>query len=38
MEVELTGLKESYSRTYGGAVNNPINELCKIISSLKDEG
>ena len=39
MEVELTGPnRDLHSGTYGGAVNNPINELCKIISSLKDEG
>ena len=38
MEVELTGPnRDLHSGTYGGAVNNPINELCKIISSLKDE-
>tara|TARA_B100001559_G_scaffold314175_1_gene314207 strand:- start:1358 stop:2125 length:768 start_codon:yes stop_codon:yes gene_type:complete len=36
MEVELTGPnRDLHSGTYGGAVNNPINELCKIISSLK---
>ena len=38
MEVELTGPnRDLHSGTYGGAVNNPINELCKIISSLKNE-
>ena len=38
MEVELTGPnRDLHSGTYGGAVNNPINELCKIISSLKDD-
>ena len=38
MEVELPGPnRDLHSGTYGGAVNNPINELCKIISSLKDE-
>ena len=37
MEVELTGPnRDLHSGTYGGAVNNPINELCKIISSLKN--
>ena len=38
MELELTGPnRDLHSGTYGGAVNNPINELCKIISSLKDD-
>ena len=38
MEVELTGPnRDLHSGTYGGAVNNPINELCKIISSLKNK-
>ena len=38
MEVELTGPnRDLHSGTYSGAVNNPINELCKIISSLKDD-
>ena len=38
MEVELTGPnRDLHSGTYGGAVNNPINELCKIITSLKDD-
>ena len=38
LEVELTGPnRDLHSGTYGGAVNNPINELCKIIASLKDD-
>ena len=38
MEVELTGPnRDLHSGTYGGAVNNPINQLCEIISSLKDK-
>ena len=38
MEVELTGPnRDLHSGTYGGAVNNPINQLCEIIASLKDE-
>ena len=38
MEIELTGPnRDLHSGTYGGAVNNPINALCEIISSLKDE-
>ncbi len=38
MEVELTGPnRDLHSGTYGGAVNNPINELCKMISSLKSD-
>ncbi len=38
MEIELTGpSRDLHSGTYGGAVNNPINALCKIISSLKDD-
>jgi len=37
MEVELTGPnRDLHSGTYGGAVNNPINQLCEIIASLKD--
>ena len=36
LEVELEGPnRDLHSGTYGGAVNNPINELCKILSSLK---
>ena len=38
LEVELTGPnRDLHSGTYGGAVNNPINALCKIIASLKDD-
>lgn len=38
MEVEVTGPnRDLHSGTYGGAVANPINILCKMISSLKDE-
>ena len=35
MEVELTGPnRDLHSGTYGGAVNNPINELCKFILKI----
>lgn len=38
MEVEVTGSnRDLHSGTYGGAVANPINILCKMIYSLKDE-
>ena len=38
MQVELTGPnRDLHSGTYGGAVNNPINQLCEIIASLKDK-
>ena len=38
MEVELTGPnRDLHSGTYGGAVNNPINQLCEMIASLKDK-
>jgi len=38
LEIELTGPnRDLHSGTYGGAVENPINALCKMISSLKDE-
>ena len=38
MEVELTGPnRDLHSGTYGGAVNNPINQLCVMIASLKDK-
>ncbi len=38
MELEVTGPnRDLHSGMYGGAVDNPINVLCKIIASLKDE-
>ncbi len=38
MEVEVTGAnRDLHSGTYGGAVANPINILCDMIASLKDE-
>lgn len=38
MEVEVTGPnRDLHSGMYGGAVDNPVNALCKIIASLKDE-
>lgn len=38
VQVEVTGPnRDLHSGVYGGAVANPINELCKMISSLKDE-
>jgi acetylornithine deacetylase/succinyl-diaminopimelate desuccinylase-like protein len=38
MEVELTGPnRDLHSGVYGGAVANPINTLCKMIATLKDE-
>jgi len=38
LEVEITGPnRDLHSGTYGGAVANPINILCKMISALKDE-
>jgi acetylornithine deacetylase/succinyl-diaminopimelate desuccinylase-like protein len=38
MEVEVTGPdRDLHSGVYGGAVNNPINALCKMIASLHDE-
>lgn len=37
MEVEVTGPnRDLHSGVYGGAVANPINELCKMIASLHD--
>src|SRR5690606_34711831 len=37
MEVELTGPnKDLHSGTFGGAVANPINVLCRMIASLQD--
>lgn len=38
MEVEVTGAnRDLHSGTYGGAVANPINVLCSMIASMKDE-
>ncbi|MFT5337030.1 MAG: acetylornithine deacetylase/succinyl-diaminopimelate desuccinylase-like protein [Sphingobacteriales bacterium] len=38
VEVEVTGPnRDLHSGLYGGAVDNPINVLCKMIASLKDE-
>lgn len=38
IEVEVTGPdKDLHSGVYGGAVANPINVLCEMIASLKDE-
>lgn len=38
VEVELTGPnRDLHSGLYGGAVANPINTLCEMIASLKDE-
>ncbi|MCB0690642.1 MAG: dipeptidase [Saprospiraceae bacterium] len=38
LEVEVTGPnKDLHSGVYGGAVGNPINVLCDMISSMKDE-
>lgn len=38
MEVEVTGPnRDLHSGTYGGGVANPINTLCKMIDSLKDD-
>ena len=38
LEVEVTGPnKDLHSGVYGGAVGNPINILCDMIASLKDE-
>ncbi|MBN3581521.1 dipeptidase [Algoriphagus aestuarii] len=38
MEVEVTGAnRDLHSGTYGGAVANPINVLCAMIASMKDE-
>jgi acetylornithine deacetylase/succinyl-diaminopimelate desuccinylase-like protein len=38
LEVEVTGPnRDLHSGTYGGAVGNPINILCKMIASLTDE-
>lgn len=38
MEVEVIGSnRDLHSGTYGGAVANPINVLCDMIASMKDE-
>jgi len=38
IEVEVTGPnRDLHSGVYGGAVGNPINILCEMIASLKDE-
>ncbi|MDX1904772.1 MAG: dipeptidase [Thermonemataceae bacterium] len=38
LEVEVTGAnRDLHSGVYGGAVANPINTLCEMIASLKDE-
>lgn len=38
MEVEVTGPnKDLHSGTFGGAVANPINILCRMIASLQDK-
>ena len=38
LEVEVTGPnRDLHSGLYGGAVANPINILCEMISSMKDE-
>ncbi|MCZ2356489.1 MAG: dipeptidase [Bacteroidia bacterium] len=38
MEVEVIGPnRDLHSGVYGGAVDNPVNVLCEIIASLKDE-
>lgn len=38
LEVEVTGPnRDLHSGLYGGAVPNPINILCELIASLKDE-
>jgi len=38
MEVEVTGPnRDLHSGVYGGAVANPINQLCKMIASLHDD-
>ncbi len=38
LEVEVTGAnRDLHSGVYGGAVANPINVLCRMIASLKDE-
>lgn len=37
-EIEVTGPnRDLHSGIFGGAIANPINELCKLIASLQDE-
>ncbi|MDZ4746615.1 MAG: dipeptidase [bacterium] len=37
VQIDVTGPnRDLHSGSYGGAVNNPLNALCSIISSLKD--
>lgn len=38
VEVEVTGPnRDLHSGVYGGAIDNPINTMCEMIASLKDE-
>lgn len=38
VEIEVTGPnRDLHSGVYGGAVANPLNQLCKLIASLHDE-
>ncbi|GAB4425267.1 MAG: dipeptidase [Bacteroidia bacterium] len=38
LQVEVTGPnRDLHSGVYGGAIDNPINVLCEMIASLKDE-
>lgn len=38
VEVEMTGPnRDLHSGVYGGAIDNPINTMCEMIASLKDE-
>ena len=38
LEVEVTGPnRDLHSGVYGGSIDNPINVLCEMIASLKDE-
>ena len=38
VEVEVTGpSRDLHSGVYGGAVDNPVNVLCKMIDALKDK-
>ncbi len=38
IEVKVTGPRfDLHSGVYGGAVNNPINELCRMIAKLQDD-